>query len=197
MVRPVIGIARACARKSAGNGSAKPRRSRVASGATSRRSQGLSSDEALQEGDRGLGVPARDLGIEMQAEGVERGVLRALCAEPPQASTDPVDLMQTGRRDRRGDELARDEIARREAEPGGDLGHDAASVLQPCFPGAGSGCRARPRCRRWPIRRGEGVRVVLDQLPAELSCSARKVSSADGPTNSISTPTVRIVPRRW
>src|SRR6478735_3691322 len=59
----------------------------------------------------------------MQPERVERGVLRPLCAKLPQTRQNAVDLVQTVDGNRGRYQLARDEIARREAEPRGDSGH--------------------------------------------------------------------------
>ena len=103
----------------------------------------------------------------MQAEGVEERVLRPLGADPAQDRQDAVDLLQPVERNRCGDEFAGDEIARGEAEEGGDLGQDPAS---------GSALLARMQDPAVELHRQvaddrflerEGMGILLDQPAAE------------------------------
>ena len=80
--------------------------------------------------------------------------------------------MQTVHGNRGGYQLAGDEIACGETEPRRDLGHRQRAFLLLAFPGAASGCRARPRFRRWRIHRAEGVRIDLDDAPPRFLRSA-------------------------
>ena len=133
----------------------------------------------------------------MQAEGIEGRVLRALGADPAQDRQDAVDLLQPVDGNRRGDEFAGDEIARRKAEPGGDLGQDRRASGSACLPG----CRIRLSSStvRSPMADSLSVKAWGSSSisrPPRASCRACTAFSAEGPANSISTPTVRISPLR-